>query len=312
MTDTKIPTPPQPTLRVGSRVVPVPSWWRPRTSWIPNPTPPVEYEPGTDTPVSRPAPAEDASVAESRRVTAASAPPDQAIGDKPVVGPPPGYEKPYADVINALSNTQSLGRSTTESVWDCLGAENTKNGRLGSTLLKGVLAQTIINAFVSANNAGKFADTHYDGTDIWFRLMYPADVDPGTGVPPSTDLPVTYDPETAYDRLVAYGIGYAGNTLDPALVDASFEAAKNPPKGYTKSDPTTVLFVFAYSLDTLPGSSPINAGGPFYADVYAAMTPQDVLNHEKAARESGGGPSGFTEPAPLPPAGHGKKVAKGK
>lgn len=308
MTDTKtpVPAPVRPSRGFGGWV---PSWYRPRTSWVPIIPPPVEYEPGTDIPVSRPAPAEDPSLAEYRRVTAASAPPDQAIGGKPVVGPPPGYEKPYADVINALSNTQSLGRSTSESVWDCLGAENTKNGRLGSTLVKGVLAQTIINAFVSANNAGKFADTHYDGTDIWFRLMYPRDVDPGTGVPPSTDLPVTYDPETAFDRLEAYGIGYAGNTLDPALVDASFEAAKNPPKGYTKSDPTTVLFVFAYSLDTLPGSS-LMASGPFYADVYAEMTPQQVLDHEKAARESGGGPSGFTEP--LPPAGHGKKVAKHK
>ena len=306
MTDTKTPASPQPTLRVGSRPVPVPSWWRPRTSWIPI-LPPAYGTDNEGNPI--PGPAEDASVAESRRVTAASAPPNQAIGDKPVVGPPPGYERPYADVINALSNTQSLGRSTSESVWDCLGAENTKNGRLGSTLLKGVSAQTIINAFVSANNAGKFADTHYDGTDIWFALMHPADVDPGTGVPPSTDLPVTYDPETAYDRLVAYGIGYAGNTLDPKLVDAAFDAAKNPPAGYKKSDPVTVLFVFAYSLDTLPGSS-LMASGPFYADVYGEMTPQQVLDHEKAARESGGGPSGFTEP--LPPAGHGKKVAKGK
>ncbi|MBK8138464.1 MAG: hypothetical protein IPK52_22070 [Chloroflexi bacterium] len=308
MTDTKPPAPPVRTGRATDRFGGwVPSWYRPRTSWIPI-LPPAYGTDNEGNPI--PGPAEDASVAESRRVTAASAPAAQAIGDKPVIGPPPGYEKPYADVINALSNTQSLGRSTSESVWDCLGAENTKNGRLGSTLLKGVLAQTIINAFVSANNAGKFADTHYDGTDIWFKLMYPADVDPGTGVPPSTDLPVTYDPETAYDRLVAYGIGYAGNTLDPALVDASFEAAKNPPKGYTKSDPTTVLFVFAYSLDTLPGSS-LMASGPFYADVYAEMTPQQVLDHEKAARESGGGPSGFTE-EPLPPAGHGKKVAKHK
>ncbi len=302
MTDTKE----TPIRKARTSPVPTPSWWRPRTSWIPI-LPPAYGTDNEGNPI--PGPAEDASVAESRRVTAASAPPNQAIGDKPVVGPPPGYEKPYADVINALSNTQSLGRSTSESVWDCLGAENTKNGRLGSTLLKGVSAQTIINAFTAANNAGRFADTHYDGTDIWFKLMYPADVDPGTGVPPSTDLPVTYDPETAYDRLVAYGIGYAGNTLDPALVDASFEAAKNPPKGYTKSDPTTVLFVFAYSLDTLPGSS-LMASGPFYADVYAEMTPQQVLDHEKAARESGGGPSGFTEP--LPPAGHGKKVAKHK
>lgn len=309
MTDTKtpVPYPIRPSRGFGGWV---PSWYRPRTSWIPNPTPVVEYEPGTDTPVSRPAPAEDASVAESRRVTAASAPPDQAIGGKPVVGPPPGYEKPYADVINALSNTQSLGRSTTESVWDCLGAENTKNGRLGSTLLKGVLAQTIINAFVSANNAGKFADTHYDGTDIWFRLMYPADVDPGTGVPPSTDLPVTYDPETAYDRLVAYGIGYAGNTLDPAVVTAAFEAVDMRPKGYEKTDPVTVLFVFAYSLDTPANTGSLLPGGPHYADVYASMTPQQVLDHEKAARESGGEPSGFVEP--LPPAGHGKKVAKHK
>ena len=304
MTDTK--EAPTPIRKARTSPVPTPSWWRPRTSWIPI-LPPAYGTDNEGNPI--PGPAEDASVAESRRVTAASAPPNQAIGDKPVVGPPPGYEKPYLDVINALSNTQSLGRSTSESVWDCLGAENTKNGRLGSTLLKGVSAQTIINAFVSANNAGKFADTHYDGTDIWFKLMYPADVDPGTGVPPSTDLPVTYDPETAYDRLVAYGIGYAGNTLDPKLVDASFEAAKNPPKGYTKSDPVTVLFVFAYSLDTLPGSS-LMASGPFYADVYAAMTPQQVLDHEKAVRESGGAPSGFTEP--LPPAGHGKKVAKGK
>lgn len=306
MTDTK--ETPTPIRKARTSPVPTPSWWRPRTSWIPI-LPPAYGTDNEGNPI--PGPAEDASVAEFRRVTAASAPPNQAIGDKPVVGPPPGYEKPYMDVINALSNTQSLGRSTTESVWDCLGAENTKNGRLGSTLLKGVSAQTIINAFVSANNAGRFADTHYDGTDIWFKLMYPADVDPGTGVPPSTDLPVTYDPETAYDRLVAYGIGYAGNTLDPKLVDAAFEAAKNPPKGYTKSDPVTVLFVFAYSLDTLPGSS-LMASGPFYADVYAAMTPQQLLDHEKQVRESGGEPSGFVEKDPLPAAGHGKKAAKGK
>ena len=183
-------------------------------------------------------------------------------------------------------------------MWDCLGAENTKNGRLGSTLLKGVSAQTIINAFVSANNAGKFADTHYDGTDIWFRLMYPADVDPGTGVPPSTDLPVTYDPETAYDRLVAYGIGYAGNTLDPKLVDASFEAAKNPPKGYEErpgDGPLRLRLLARHAARLLA-----HGERPLYADVYGEMTPQQVLDHEKAVRESGGAPSGFTAPLRLP------------
>lgn len=309
MTDTKPPAPPVRTGRATDRFGGwVPSWYRPRTSWVPI-LPPACHLRRRHKPL--PGPAEDASLAESRRVTAATAPPDQAIGDKPVIGPPPGYEAPYLLVINTLSATESLGRSTTESVWDCLGAENTKNGRLGSTLVKGVAAQTIINAFVSANNAGKFADAHYDGTDVWFRLMYPQDVDPGTGVPPSTDLPVTYDPETAFDRLVAYGIGYAGNTLDPALVKAAFAAVDNRPKGYEKSDPVTVIFVFAYSLDTLPGSS-LMASGPFYADVYAAMTPQQLLDHEKQVRESGGEPSGFVEKAPLPAAGHGKKVAKGK
>jgi len=281
----------------------VPAWFRPRTSWIPNAGgPPVTYRDGTD----------EAAASEALRVTGATQPASVPIGDKPVVGPPPGYEQPFNDVISSLSSIQNIGRSTNESIWDCLGSStNTKNGRLGSALLRGATARQIIAAFVSANEAGRFADTHYDGSDIWFKLMYPQDVDPGTGAP-NDDLPITYDAEAAYDRLVTYGIGYDGNKLDPGLVAAAIAAMSNPPKGYEKADPITILFVFAYSLDRLPGSNPLLPGGADYADVYASMTPQEVLDHEKKVRESGAGPSGFEKAAPLPPAGTGKKVPKAK
>lgn len=277
----------------------IPSWWKPRTSWIPNPTRIVVYQPGTDE--------------EALRVSgAAPEQADQPIGDKPIVGPPPGFEQPFNAVVSALSATPSIGRSTTESVWDCLGPTNTKNGRLGSALVRGTSGEKIVAAFTQANRDGKFADAHYDGSDIWYGLMYPQDIDGTTGAV-SHDLKPTYDAEAAYDRLITLGVGYYGNVLDPALVEASIAAVTNRPNGYEKSDPVTVLFVFAYSLDTLPNTGTLMVGGPHYADVYAALTPQQVLDREKAVRESGGVPSGIPEfVEPLPPAGHGKKVPKAK
>ena len=262
MTDIKPPRPPRPsrpdraTLGFAGWA---PVWFTPRTSWVPNPTPPVEYEPGTDVPVLRRGPQRVAEEA--------------LVSGKTPVDAPTGLEAAFARTKALLAAILVIGRGVGQSVLEAMGATSKTEGRIRRALQRGVQPEQIAAAFTAANDAQAFADAHYDGGDVWFMLTYPRTIE--AALASNEQALVTGDAEEALARL-DIGKGYAGNDLAPGAVEAARAAAAG--SGYTHPD--------TFVLAEVGGA---RAGGG-YDDVLKDLTPQEFLDREMQAR--GRGPSG--------------------
>lgn len=287
MSEIKTPPPPPP---IGPAKIDfggwIPPWLKRRLSWALG----QPYQPATDasTDALRPATQYGAFDADGGVLGAS----------KTIIQPPPELAVPFELARQGLAAIPAPLHGENTSVLDCLGAENTWRGRLIDALEAGVLWDRVVAVFAQANEAGRFADVHYTGGDIWRALIAgggstPIDVTPA----PTTDLPPTKDVHQAFLRLED-GIGWAGNGLVPNAYAEAQVCLWARPRGYEQSDPLLVLFVFGFGADT--------AASPAYADMYAHLTAEEFL----ALQYRTGRPSGGDETQVLP--GPGGRAPRGK
>jgi hypothetical protein len=192
---------------------------------------------------------------------------------KQPVDAPAGLEAAFAQAKALLMAIVVIGRGVGMSVFEAMGATSKTLGRLRRALQRGVSVGAIVDAFNAANEAGAFADAHYDGGDVWFLLTYPRTIE--AAMRGNDDALVTGDAEEALARL-DIGKGYAGNDLAPGAVAAARALA--PTSGYKHED--------TFVLAEVGGA---RAGGG-YDDLLKDLTPQEFIDREMQAR--GRGPSG--------------------
>lgn len=200
---------------------------------------------------------------------------DALTSGKAPVDAPVGFEAAFAKAKALLAAIIVIGRGVGMNVLEAMGATSKTLGRLRRALMRGVSVGQIVDAFNVANSAGAFADTHYDGADVWFGLTYPRTFEAAARA--DERALITGDAEEALARL-DLGIDYTGTPLAPGAVEIA--RAKFPQSGYAHEE----TFLLASVTD-------IRAGGG-YDDILSDLTPQELLDREMQARGGSRGPSG--------------------
>lgn len=231
-------------------------------------------------------PADPGAYARSMGLPAGTVAPARVVAPLPGKDNPDEFPYPAAfraqceDVEKQLRAIHAKGSSDQKSIWDSLQALSRRK-RNGDVAEAGVPVARTVGAFDAFNEAGGFVNAHEAGGEVWTRLLEGAVGDPP--VVPGEGLPPTRDARVAFLRLED-GYGYMGNELTPTAVPEAEVCVWSRPKGYENAEGLAVLFVFAWGLD--------NPQDPRYADVYAGLSGQGVLDYQWSLRGGNRGPSG--------------------